>query len=660
MIQGKTLICTETARKYLMNIDCYFKGHTKGIYFERHEDDDVRKHRNTVFLPEIRRALHKSYWWLSMPLAEAMQLLAPAKNGSDGALTIDDFTRADIFRRERTPDSKFKYTQISSGIGALRMETDIPRTCETDMPNQLETLTDIFVQWSVDDFSVEFVRRFEDRFPAIANQKGEDHRSMYGMLNLGVDWDCNKPVLIMDQDECIVKCGEYAPKYWQHKTQKCTQAKTDGSGFMLSAFRLWSGGGFLKISPAEKAAIEKDLRSGKAMVEFEEHAQEGVWYSYRTLNYGKGRDGYWDGERMSVQADEVIDAMEYCFPAHEVTFIFDWSSCHDKAPPENVAASHFLLEPGYREVGKTKVNDTNAALTVTKGDKKPFTCAFCLDIDKALYPNCVASRLIGNKIWFRFLPGETPIGHTARSKQQTFGEWVDHGEFMPGDMSPADGDVEHAGKLWRGMPKGLNQLHHELGLPVGLPRTTPAGSGEPSMNKTFDNQHFISDQPSLLARVIGRRHAGHTCLMLPKCHPEFNPIERVWGRMKQYTRAHNDGKLPTLRANVPVALADGNIPALLHYEYERKSRDYYRAYLDPDTTDPFVAEVAIRSQKEFRSHRGIPPSEYTMRNAKPWALRKAALAQELVRLQAEKVRRDQRTNKDCEVLSGNSVEDDEA
>jgi hypothetical protein len=135
MIQGKTLICTETARKYLMNIDCYFKGHTKGIYFERHEDDDVRKHRNTVFLPEIRRALHKSYWWLSMPLAEAMQLLAPAKNGSDGALTIDDFTRADIFRRERTPDSKFKYTQISLGHSEWKriFPALVKRTCQTNL-----------------------------------------------------------------------------------------------------------------------------------------------------------------------------------------------------------------------------------------------------------------------------------------------------------------------------------------------------------------------------------------------------------------------------------------------------------------------------------------------------------------------------------------------
>jgi hypothetical protein len=178
---------------------------------------------------------------------------------------------------------------------------------------------------------------------------------------------------------------------------------------------------------------------------------------------------------------------------------------------------------------------------------------------------------------------------------------------------------------WKGIPKGLTQLFRELGLSTSPARSAPKGSFEPSLDKIFDGQKFICDQPSLLARVIQRRNAGHICLMLPKCHPEFNPIERVWGRMKMFTRGHNDGKLPSLRKNIPVALAEGNISMRLHFEFERKSRDYYRAYLEPTTTDPFVAEAHIRAQKAFRSHRGIPPSECADgKRAKPWATQKAA------------------------------------
>ena len=147
--------------------------------------------------------------------------------------------------------------------------------------------------------------------------------------------------------------------------------------------------------------------------------------------------------------------------------------------------------------------------------------------------------------------------------------------------------------------------------------------------------------------------------MLPKCHPEFNPIERVWGRMKMYTRAHNNGKLPTLRENVPVALAGGNIPWRLHFEYERKSRDYYRAYLDPETDDPFVAEVHVRGQKACRSHRGIPPSEYTQAKAKPWAKQKAALAKAKAALQAKakaRLRKANRRKQMCAALTGDESE----
>ena len=40
---------------------------------------------------------------------------------------------------------------------------------------------------------------------------------------------------------------------------------------------------------------------------------------------------------------------------------------------------------------------------------------------------------------------------------------------------------------------------------------------------------------------------SHQCKFLPKFHPELNPIERVWSRLKWYLRKYNDGKLATLQ-----------------------------------------------------------------------------------------------------------------
>ena len=96
--------------------------------------------------------------------------------------------------------------------------------------------------------------------------------------------------------------------------------------------------------------------------------------------------------------------------------------------------------------------------------------------------------------------------------------------------------------------------------------------------------------------------------------------------MKLYTKAHNRNSLPALKANILIALGIGEIPAELHWKYERKSGDYMRAYLQSSVKDPFDAAAVMRGQKQFRSHRGIPPSEYQDIKRKPWEKYKETLA----------------------------------
>ena len=172
---------------------------------------------------------------------------------------------------------------------------------------------------------------------------------------------------------------------------------------------------------------------------------------------------------------------------------------------------------------------------------------------------------------------------------------------------------------WGNRSKGLRQLLRELGVYNGeLKRTSSADSGEDSHDRIFNSLPFIAEQKSVLEEATQSK--GHTCLMLPKFHCEFNPIERVWGRAKMYIRAYNNGALPHLRKIVLVALSQENIPGDLHLKYERKSRDYMRSYLEGDC-DPADAEMKVRQFKKYRSHRGIPPAEYTEKKNKPWALK---------------------------------------
>ena len=91
-------------------------------------------------------------------------------------------------------------------------------------------------------------------------------------------------------------------------------------------------------------------------------------------------------------------------------------------------------------------------------------------------------------------------------------------------------------------------------------------------------------------------------------------MERRWGRAKYYTRRHCNSTMPKLREVILDALGTQNIDHEMSFRFERKSIDYADAYFSGDASDPIVAKVFLRGKKEYRSHRGIPPSEYTGSN----------------------------------------------
>ena len=85
-----------------------------------------------------------------------------------------------------------------------------------------------------------------------------------------------------------------------------------------------------------------------------------------------------------------------------------------------------------------------------------------------------------------------------------------------------------------------------------------------------------------------------------------------------HAKYHNS-TMRKLRGVILYALGTKNIDHEMSFRFERKSIDYADAYFSGDASDPIVAKVFLRGKKEYRSHRGIPPSEYTSQVAKPWS-----------------------------------------
>ena len=63
---------------------------------------------------------------------------------------------------------------------------------------------------------------------------------------------------------------------------------------------------------------------------------------------------------------------------------------------------------------------------------------------------------------------------------------------------------------------------------------------------------------------------------LPTFHPELNPIERVWGKAKQYTKNICNYTFEGLKCTISPALESVSVDTIR--KYFRKSRDYMHAY----------------------------------------------------------------------------------
>ena len=141
-----------------------------------------------------------------------------------------------------------------------------------------------------------------------------------------------------------------------------------------------------------------------------------------------------------------------------------------------------------------------------------------------------------------------------------------------------------------GKPKGMKIVLEERGIDT-------SGMKAADMRLVLGNHDDFKHEKTALEHYM--QDQGQRAIYLPKFHCELNPIERVWGEAKRYTRSHCDYSFPGLERTVVPALESVKVSTIR--KYFRKCREYMEAYREGNAGGNQVEKAVQR----YKSHRRV-------------------------------------------------------
>ena len=168
----------------------------------------------------------------------------------------------------------------------------------------------------------------------------------------------------------------------------------------------------------------------------------------------------------------------------------------------------------------------------------------------------------------------------------------------PGGAQPRMRDTIWDGKVQQmvmsdGRPKGMRIVLQERGVDT-------MGMKAGDMRLVLGNHSDFKNEKTALEHFVQGK--GQRAIYIPKFHCELNPIERVWGEAKRYTRSHCDYSFAGLERTIIPALESVRLDTIR--KYFRKCREYMQAYREGNVGGSEV-EKAVQKYKSHRRVFGI-------------------------------------------------------
>jgi hypothetical protein len=164
-----------------------------------------------------------------------------------------------------------------------------------------------------------------------------------------------RPIMLIGQDESVFAQYLLGSKTWiGPKGQRPLLPKSEGDGYMLSAFVSRDFGFGKRLTADELTRINNERRIGKTYTDTQ--AAEEILKTHRKplltespfvkyLYIGAHNEGFWNSYHMALQFEDVVDCLTVLYPEFEFIFLFDHSQGH--ARKQNGALNALHMSKNY-------------------------------------------------------------------------------------------------------------------------------------------------------------------------------------------------------------------------------------------------------------------------------------------------------------------------
>ena len=344
---------------------------------------------------------------------------------------------------------------------------------------------------------------------------------------------------LVTHDESTFNANDSPSYSWKKAGSEWLKPKSKGKGIMVSEFLCAAHGRLHCVEEGEKA------------------------YATEIIKYGSGRsdDGWWNAEKMVIQAKKAIDIFNKAFPGDVAVFAFDNSSGH-ACKAKALVANRMNLRPGGKQ----------PAMRNTKwGNGVEQSMVF----------------LAGDREWDTGVPIDPElVGKPKGMKRvlQERGLWSDSLKKQCGRQKKDKSNFEE-----REFQESLEEYQARIADRCEVGNNCCA-------LRILESQDDFKNEVSLLEIVVTQ--AGHEVIFYPKFHCELNYIEYYWAALKRFTRDNCRYSFPELEPTVLQAMDSVDLRTIRRFAM--RSKRWMLSYINGLTE-----EQRSFAEREYKSHRRL-------------------------------------------------------